>query len=168
MARCLIVACGCRGLSLTAELKARGHTVRGTTRNPARRLEIESAGAEPFVGDPDRVVTLAPALDHVAVACLLLGSASGPRERLQALFSTRLDMLLQRMLDTTVHGVVYESSGIAPEELLGEGAQRVRAACERSLIPFVLLAADPVDHSRWPAVAADAVQRALLGSAPAA
>jgi hypothetical protein len=116
------------------------------------------------VGDPDRVATLAPALDHVTVACLLLGSATGPSERLQALLSTRLDMLLERMLDTTVRGVVFEGRGSALDELLRAGAERVRRACERSLIPFVLLEADPRDHGRWPSAAADAVQRALLDS----
>ena len=168
MARCLIVACGCRGLALTRELRARGHTVRATTRDPARRRELEAAGAEAFVGDPDRVATLAPALDHVGVACLLLGSATGPRERLEALYSTRLDMLLERMLDTTVRAVVYESRGSVEAELLRGGAERVRRACERSLIPLVLLDADPRDHARWPPAAAAAVQHALLGPGPGA
>ena len=59
--------------------------MRGTTRDPARRGAIEAAGAEPFVGDPDLVATLAPALEHVGVACLLLGSATGAPEHLAAL-----------------------------------------------------------------------------------
>ncbi len=136
--------------------------MRGTTRDPDRRGEIEAAGAEVFVGDPDRVATLAPALAHVGVACLLLGSARGSPEQLEALHGTRLDMLLERMLDTTVRGVVYERRGTVDAGLLRAGAQRVRHACERSMIPYVLLDAAPGDHAHWAPVAADAVDTALL------
>lgn len=162
MARCLIVGCGCRGLSLARELKVAGHAIRGTTRDSGRRPELESQGIEPFIGDPDRVGTLAPALAHVGVVCILLGSATGQAEQLAALHGTRLGMLLERMLDTTVRGVVYERSGSVDPALLARGAERVRYACERSLIPYVLLAADPLDHAGWPTVAATAVHSALL------
>jgi hypothetical protein len=160
--RCLIIGCGCRGRALARELRAGGHAVRGTTRNPSRRGEIEAAGAEAFVGDPDLVGTLAPALEHVGVACVLLGSAVAPREQLAALHGTRLDMLLERMLDTTVRGVVYEAAGSIDSEILRHGAERVRYACERSLIPYVLLSADPSDHTAWLRDAGAAVQQALL------
>jgi uncharacterized protein YbjT (DUF2867 family) len=149
-------------VSLARELRQRGHAVRGTTRDPGRRDEIEGAGAQAFVGDPDRVSTLAPALEHVGVACLLFGSADGPRPQLEALYSTRLDMLLERMLDTTVRGVVYECRGSVDAKVLEAGAQRVRHACERSLIPYVLLDADPDDLGRWVTAAADAVETVLL------
>jgi uncharacterized protein YbjT (DUF2867 family) len=162
VARCLIVGCGCRGLELTRSLRAAGHAVRATTRDPARRAEIEAAGAEAFVGDPDRVATLASALDHVGVACVLLGSAVGTNEQLTALHTTRLDMLLDRMLDTTIRGIVYEAVGTVPAEILAGGADRVRRACERSLIPYVLLTADPADHAGWVPAAAGAVERALM------
>jgi uncharacterized protein YbjT (DUF2867 family) len=163
VARCLIVACGCRGRELTAVLRERGHAVRGTTRDPSQSADIEAAGAEPFVADPDRVSTMFPALAHVGVACLLLGSASGPPEALEALFSTRLDMLMEKMVDTTVRGVVYETVGAVDPTLLATGAERVRWWCERSLIPHVLLDADPAEHAVWTAAAADAVEAALLG-----
>ena len=78
-----------------------------------------------MLADPDRVVTLVPALDHVAVACLLFGSASGSPEALEALHGPRLEMLLFRLIDTTVHGVLYEARASAGSEL-------VRRACERS------------------------------------
>lgn len=162
MARCLIIGCGCRGLELTRALRAGGHAVRGTTRDRARCAEIEAAGAEPYVGDPDLVGTLAPALAHVGVACLLLGSASGTDEQLAALHGTRLEMLLERMLDTTVRGVVYEAAGTVDPGILSSGAERVRHACERSLIPYVLLTADPGDHEVWVQAAGAAVERALL------
>jgi hypothetical protein len=35
-------------------------------------------------------------------------------------------------------------------------------ACERSLIPYVLLTADPADPAGWVPAAAGAVERALL------
>ena len=47
MARCLIIACGCRGLALTCELRARGHAVRATTRDSGGRRAIEAAGLSP-------------------------------------------------------------------------------------------------------------------------
>jgi uncharacterized protein YbjT (DUF2867 family) len=163
VARCLIVGCGCRGRELTAVLRAAGHAVRGTTRDPNRRVEIEAAGAEPFVGDPNLVGTLAPALAHVGVTCILLGSARGTPEQLSALHGTRLDMLLERMLDTTVRGVVYQAGGSVDPALLRTGADRVRHACERSLIPYELLTADPATDEAWVPQAVEAVERALLG-----
>jgi hypothetical protein len=107
------------------------------------------------------VVTLAPALEHVTLALILLGSASGPAERLVALHGSRLEMLLTRMLDTTVRGILYESAGSVERSILGGGAERVRIACERSLIPYALLAADPADHAGWLKAAGGAVAQLL-------
>jgi uncharacterized protein YbjT (DUF2867 family) len=163
LARCLIIGCGCRGRLLAAELIAGGHTVRGTSRDAARVAEIEAAGAEAVLGDPDVVATLARALDHVAVACILLGSAIGTPAQLAALHGSRLEMLLTRMVDTTVRGIVYEATGSVDPELLRAGAARVRARCEDSRIPFVLLDADPGDPRAWASAAAAAVKRALDG-----
>jgi uncharacterized protein YbjT (DUF2867 family) len=162
VARCLIIGCGCRGLALTAALRAEGHAVRATTRDPARAPELAAAGAEPFVGDPDRVATLSRALDHVGVICILLGSATGDPEQLRALHTTRLAMLLEKTLDTTVRGVVYESVGTVDPAVLAAGAGVVASACERSLIPHVRLTADPGEPAAWTEAAADAVGRALL------
>ncbi len=109
------------------------------------------------------MATLAPALDHVTVACILLGSATGSPERLTALHGTRLDMLISRMLDTTVRAIVYEASGTVDHDVLDGGARRVVAACEGSMIPYALLEADPDDHRRWLSDAHGAVRK-LLGS----
>ena len=128
MARCLIIGCGCRGLVLVRELIAAGHAVRGTTRDPARGPAIEDAGAEAVIGDPDIVATLARSLEHVTVACVLLGSAVGSPEAVAALHGPRLEMLLTRVLDTTVRGVVYEAAGSVDAGVLAGGAA---LACER-------------------------------------
>ncbi len=163
MARCLIIGCGCRGGALAERLIVNGHAVRGTTRDPSQAARIERLGAEAFVGDPDRVSTLAPAFDQVAVACILLGTVSGPPEQVAALHGSRLEMLLTRMIDTTVRGIVYERSGSVDPELLGGGAERVRAACEDALIPYRLLDADPLGRSAW-LTSAEGALAALLVS----
>ena len=161
MARCLIIGCGCRGLSLARELIAAGHAVRGTTRDPARGPEIEAAGVEAVVGDPDVVATLARSLEHVSVACVLLGSAVGSPERLAALHGTRLEMLLTRMLDTTVRGIVYEAAGSVDAAVLEAGAARVRARCDDSRIPYALLDADSGSAAAWTSAAVQAVEGVL-------
>jgi uncharacterized protein YbjT (DUF2867 family) len=148
---------------LTRALVADGHAVRGTTRDLARRAAIEAAGAEAFVGDPDRVATVAPALDHATVLCVLLGSATGSAAHVAALHSTRLEMLLQRTLDSTVRGIVYEAAGTLDGPVLERGAEAVTAACEDSHIPYVLLRTDPADHDAWSAAAVAAVDRVLGG-----
>ena len=145
---------------LSRELVARGHAVRATTRDPAHVSAIEAAGAEAVVGDPDRVATIAPALEHVGAAVILLGSATGNTESIAALHGSRLDMLLLRMLDSTVRGIVYEAIGSVDSSILDAGAERVRTFCEGSRIPYALLDADGAD---WPAGAVDAVENVLRG-----
>jgi predicted dinucleotide-binding enzyme len=161
LSRCLIIGCGCRGRSLARELSARGHAVRGTTRDPARRAGIETAGAESLVADPDRVGTLSRALEHVTVVSILLGSAAGPAESVASLHGSRLEMLLHRMVDTTVRAVVYEARGSVDPTVLRRGGELVRAFCEDSRMPYRLLEADPVDHGRWLEAAVGAVEGVL-------
>jgi hypothetical protein len=72
-------------------------------------------------------------------------------------------MLLTRMLDTTVRGVVYEAAGSVDREILAAGAELVRERCEDSRIPYALLGADPAEHRPWALAAAGAVQSALDG-----
>jgi nucleoside-diphosphate-sugar epimerase len=164
LARCLIIGCGCRGRSLARELAGRGHAVRGTTRRPEQVAEIEAAGAEAVLGDPDVVATLARSFEHVSVACVLLGSAVASAERLAALHGTRLDMLLTRMVDTTVRGVVYEAAGSVDRRLLEHGAALVRERCEDARIPYALLKAHTADHDEWTSAAVAAVHSALDGA----
>jgi prephenate dehydrogenase len=157
LARCLIIGCGCRGLELAALLRADGHAVRGTTRDPSRVGALDDAGVEAVVADPDRVATVAPVLDHVVIACVLLGSATAAPESLAALHTSRLEMLLTRMVDSTVRGILYEARGTVEQALLEAGAMRVRAVAEDSQIPYVLLDADPQHHAAWALAARDAV-----------
>ena len=59
--------------ALARELRAAGHAVRGTTRG-AHTAEIAATGAEPYVGDPDRIATLMDALHGVTIVCWLTGT----------------------------------------------------------------------------------------------
>ena len=143
MARCLIIGCGCRGRALARELVARG-TPCGERRAGSDRIsEIEEAGAEAIVADPDVIGTLARSFEHVSVACVLLGSAVGPPEQLVALHGTRLEMLLTRMVDTTVRAVVYEAAGSVEPRLLERGAALVRERCGDARIPYACSASTP-------------------------
>jgi nucleoside-diphosphate-sugar epimerase len=163
LARVLIIGCGCRGRALAREMVAQGHAVRGTTRSPKALATIEAAGAEAVLGDPDVVGTLVRSFEHVSVACVLLGSAAGTPERLAALHGTRLDMLLARMLDTTVRGVVYEAAGTVDRAVLATATALVRERCEDSRIPYALLDTGPADHRAWTAAAVAAVHSTLDG-----
>jgi hypothetical protein len=124
VARVLIVPCGCRGRALARELAGAGHAVRGTTRDPAKADAIAAAGAEPYVGDPDRIGTLMGALAGVTVVCWLMGSIDIPAGRAR--------MLFEKLVDTPVRGVVYE----------GGSPQLAREASERWRIPLEVLAPD--------------------------
>jgi uncharacterized protein YbjT (DUF2867 family) len=161
LARCLIIGCGCRGQSLARSLRDRGYSVRGSTRDPLRTREIEAAGAEPVIGDPARVGTLARSLDQVSVLCLLLGSAVAGSDELASLHGSRLEMLLARILDTSVRGIVYEANGAVDAGVLHAGARRVSEFCERSRVPYRLVTEDPADHRAWLNTASDAVERVL-------
>jgi hypothetical protein len=127
---------------------------------------IEAAGADAVLGDPDRVGTLTPAFEHVGVACLLLGSARGTADQLAALHGTRLAMLLTRVVDTTVRGLVYEAAGTVDPALLGSGAALVRERCLDSRIAYALLQADPGDWAAWSSAAVGAVERVLGAGTP--
>ncbi len=142
MARVLIVGCGCRGQALARELVAAGHAVRGTTRDPARAGAIAAAGAEPYIGDPDRIGTLMDALHAVTVLIWLFGDVPDPD-----LHGGRLRMLFEKLVDTPVRGVVYEAALPGGEEIARDAAERwqmpveivpvggARAAVDRLLGP---------------------------------
>jgi len=164
MARVLIVGCGCRGQALARSLIVDGHTVRGTSRDPARLAAIERAGAEPYRGDPDRIGSLLYAFDGVTVVCWLMGSAAGEADEVAALHGTRLEMLFAKLVDTTVRGILYEAAGSVDPALLRRGreiAQRARATWE---MPVVFLEAPPDASERWVAAARAEVDGLLSAS----
>jgi NADP-dependent 3-hydroxy acid dehydrogenase YdfG len=161
LARVLIVGCGGRGQALARELAAAGHAVRGTTRSPARADAIAAAGAEPYVGDPDRIATLMEAIAGVTVVAWLLGNADG--ERAAELHDGRLRMLCEKLVDTPVRGLLYEGAGTLPDAVLAGGAEVVRRAAETWSIPVEVLATDPAKCSEWTRAARGAVDALLAG-----
>ena len=161
MARVLIVGCGCRGRSLAATLRADGHAVRGTTRASSRRATLASAGIDPWIGDPDRVGTLTGALDNVTIVCWLLGSARGRTESLRALHGPRLRAFCERLVDTTVRGLVYEAAGDVDGAVRAGGRRIVEEAARTWEIPVHILDATPPDHAGWASAARAAVQKLL-------
>jgi hypothetical protein len=150
VARVLIVPCGCRGRALATGLVSAGHAVRGTTRDPAHRESIGLAGAEPYVGDPDRIGTLMDALSGVTIVCWLMGTIPVPE-----LHDGRLRMLWEKLVDTPVRGVLYEGA-------LPQGEAVARKASETWQIPLEVLTADPADPAAWLRAARAGVDR-LLG-----
>jgi uncharacterized protein YbjT (DUF2867 family) len=148
MARVLIVGCGCRGRALAGELIEQGLSVRGTTRDPEHMPEIEAAGAEAVIADPDRLGTLLPHLEGVTVVAWLLAGAGAPE-----LHHERLRSMLEKLVDTPVRGFVYEDGG---------GAAVVRAAEAAFRLPVAVVEPDPDEHDRWLGAMMSAVERVLV------
>ncbi len=162
MARLLIIGGGRYGLQLAGEVAREGHATRIVTRSAARRTTIEAAGAECWIGDPDRLATLRGALEGVTIACWLLGSAAGSRDQIRALHGPRLRSFLGQAIDSTMRGFIYEAAGSAPRETLAEGERIAREECARNAIPLAVLCALPSEEKRWREESLTAV-RALLG-----
>ena len=176
------MAGGCRGRQLARVLVGEGYAVRITTRGEDRRAAIEDAGAECWIGTPDRLATLRGSLDNVTILCWLLGSAVGSAEELHALHVSRLEFFFTQAIDTTVRGIVYEARGGAgveggaagveggavptevstSPELLREGEAVARGLGQRNQIPIAFLNSDPDDHVGWLADASDAVRSLLI------
>lgn len=161
MARILIVGCGCHGRELASELTARGHAVRGTTRREERRPDIEAAGGEAVLGDPDRLQTLTPHLEGVSVLVWAMGRATGDHQAVAGLHGPRLESMVQTLVDTPVRGVVYEAAGSVDPSLLASGAEVVRRVAAANLMPAVIVDTAHDDSRAWVATMADAVDRVL-------
>ena len=146
------------------DLVADGHAVRAVTRDEARRAVVEAAGAECVIGDPDRIGTLRYALDNVTVLLWLLGTASGDADRVRALHDTRLEFMLERTIDTTVRGVVYEAAGSVAADVLAGGEAVARRMCERNEIPLAIVRADPAVGTRVAGRGARRYRRAAGGA----
>jgi hypothetical protein len=120
-------------------------------------LELERAGTEGVVADPDRLGTLVPALAGVTVVCWLMGSAEDSPE----LHGPRLRSLIEHLVDTPVRGLVYESAGMVDAALLERGASIVREASQTWHIPVEIVDADPAVPEAWLEAMAAAVRRVL-------
>jgi hypothetical protein len=120
---------------------------------------IRAAGAEPYVGDPDRIGTLMGALTGVTILCWLMGTARGDPDDVFALHDTRLRMLWEKLVDTTVRGVVYEAAGTVDPAALVRGEAVARVAHETWRIPLAYLRQDPGDRPAW----LEAARRAIDG-----
>jgi uncharacterized protein YbjT (DUF2867 family) len=135
------------------------HAVRGTTRSPERLAELEAAGIEGVVADPDRLATLVPALAGVTVVCWLMGSAAGSPE----VHGDRLRTLTEHLVDTPVRGLVYEAAGSVDPTLLERGADIVRTASGTWHMPVEVVAVDPASHGDWVEGMRAAVETVLSG-----
>jgi uncharacterized protein YbjT (DUF2867 family) len=147
----LLVGGGCRGLALARSLVAEGHAVRAVTRDESKRAQIEAAGCECWPGDPDRIGTLRYALENATVLAWMLATVDVPD-----LHGSRLEMMLERTVDTTVRGVLYEGRA---------GEVVVQAAHDRHGIPIAFLDEDPADVEAWVAGARAGIA-ALLATGP--
>lgn len=119
--------------------------------------ELETAGIEGVVADPDRLGTLVPALSGVTVVCWLMGTAAGSPD----VHGARLRTLMEHLVDTPVRGLVYEAAGTVDPALLEAGAQIVRDASRAWHIPVEVVSADPAEHEAWLGAMKEAVERLL-------
>ena len=159
MARALLVGCGCRGRALGRALRDDGWEVRGTTRDRERLGEIERAGIAAVVADPDRVGTVLDHVGDVAIVAWLLGSAVGDAEVIAGIHGSRLERLLEELVDTPVRGLVYEGDGEVGPERLRRGADIVRGAAERWRIPVEVVEQQPAEWRAWVEAARDSIRR---------
>ncbi len=162
--RVLLVGGGCRGLALTRSLVADGHAVRAVTRTEAGRAAIEAAGAECWIGDPDVVGTLRYALENVTILVWALGTAGGSAEAVAALHGPRLEMMLSKVIDTTVRAVIYEAAGSVAAEALAVGVAELRRMSTLNEIPVAVVDCDPSDAEPWVLAVRRTIDR-LLGCA---
>jgi uncharacterized protein YbjT (DUF2867 family) len=162
VARALIVGCGCHGRALANRLVSRGWLVRGTSRDGARLAEIENAGLEAALADPDRPGTVLDLCGDVAAVVWLLGSAAGEPEAVSAIHGPRLERLLEKLVDSPVRGFAYEADGTVGEDRLESGRRIVERARERWRIPVGLLRGSR-DERGWADRGADRIAGLLAG-----
>ena len=123
-------------------LLADGWAVRGTSRREEGLAPIEAAGIEPALADPDQPATLLDLVGDVTAVYWLLGSATGAPENIEAIHGSRLERLLERLVETPVRRFVYEAHGSVAPEILAGGASLVERAAETWRIPVEVLRND--------------------------
>ena len=131
--------------------------MRAVTRTEAHRAAIEAAGAECWIGDPDVIGTLRYALENVTVLVWALGTATGTDVEVGALNGPRLEMMLTKVIDTTVRGIVYEGAGTIAAEAFATGVLELERVAGLNEIPYAVVAADPRDRARWVVAARQAI-----------
>jgi len=113
--------------------------VRGTSRREEGLAAIEAAGIEPALADPEQPATVLDLVADVAEVYWLLGSATGEPEDVEAIHGSRLERLLERLVETPVRRFVYEAFGSVAPEVLASGAVLVERAAETWRIPVEVL-----------------------------
>src|SRR5439155_882783 len=83
------------------------------------------------VRDPDRIGTVRSALANVTVLLWALGTVDAPE-----LHGSRLEMMLEKTIDTMVRGVIYERGG---------GEAIVERMCALNEVPWRIVEADAPD-----------------------
>jgi hypothetical protein len=149
MARVLIVGGEERAATLAESLLDDGYAVRIVLDPLSAARGAPPGSAEVVGGDPDRPGTLKPALEQVAVACWLFGSATGGAERVGALHGARLERFLHQTIDSSVRGLLYEAAGSLDAALLDGGTEIVTSFAGAHAVPLALITGDPSDRARW-------------------
>jgi uncharacterized protein YbjT (DUF2867 family) len=128
-------------------LLTEGWQVRGTSRREEGLAAIEAAGIDSALADPDDPGTVLDLVGDVATVYWLLGSAVGNPEAVEAIHGSRLERILERLVETPVRRFVYEGFGSVDPAILERGGSIVRAAGERWHIP-VAVAARQIDIAK--------------------
>lgn len=152
--RILAVGGGERVIAAAKLFKDRGDAIRVVTRQPSKHQRIASFGGEPVEGDPDRIGTFRGAFDHATLLIIALGNVQSvngltKEECATNLHTHRLDMLLERAIDTTIRGILYETVGDVEPGLLTEGAALVKKRCEFNKIPFGFIDCSDSSPDEW-------------------
>src|SRR4051812_251226 len=100
-----------------------------------------------------------PHVANTTVMCWLMASATG--DDVAVLHRTRLQTVLERLVDSPVRGMVYEAAGTLSPKLLREGAAEVRKASLIWQMPAAIVEADPSDLTAWRAAMVAGVERIL-------
>lgn len=149
VARALIVGCGCRGRLVGKRLLAEGWEVRGTSRTEDGLAAIREAGIEPALADPLHPHTVLELVGDVAVVLWVFASAKGPPEELSAIHGSRLERLMERLIETPVRGFVYEMKGTIDPILLEHGSEVLEAAGDTWRVGISCVFVDPRDPRDW-------------------
>jgi hypothetical protein len=156
VARALIVGCGCRGRLVGKRLLAEGWQVRGTSRYENGLVAVGEAGIEPALADPARPETVLELVGDVTVVLWLLASATGERQALSAIHGSRLERVMERLIETPVRGFVYEMKGSVDPILLAHGREVMEATGDTWRVPISMVFVDPSDPHDWAEIMAGA------------